>query len=93
MKLTAPPHIGKEERRTRIEKLCTEMEKDGIGAVLVGPTASLRYFTGVSWHPSERFTGALIRADGTVEYITPAFERDKVGAIIGIEGNIYTWQE
>jgi Xaa-Pro dipeptidase len=93
MKLTAPAHIGKNERRLRIEKLCAEMDKDGIGAVLIGPTASLRYFTGVNWHPSERFTGALIRADGIVEYITPAFERDKVAAVIGVEGDIFTWQE
>ncbi|HTT99414.1 MAG TPA: Xaa-Pro peptidase family protein [Rhizomicrobium sp.] len=93
MKRTSPPHIGKEERRARIENLCAEMDKDGVGAVLIGPTASLRYFTGVNWHASERFTGAMIRADGTVEYITPAFERDKVGAVIGVEGDIFTWQE
>ena len=93
MTLIAPPKIGKDERRARIENLCAEMDKDGIGAVLIGPTASLRYFTGVHWHPSERFTGALIRADGTVEYITPGFERDKVAAVIGIEGDIFTWQE
>src|ERR1700744_4716957 len=93
MTLIAPPKIGKDERRARIEKLCAEMDKDGIGAGLIGPTASLRYFTGVNWHPSERFTGALILADGTVEYITPAFERDKVSAVIGIEGDIFTWQE
>ena len=84
MPLIAPPKIGKDERRARIETLCAEMDKDGIGAVLIGPTASLRYFTGVNWHPSERFTGALIRADGTVEYITPGFERDKVAAVIGV---------
>ena len=93
MKLSPPPHIGKDERKARIEKLCAEMDRDGIGAVLIGPTASLRYFTGVNWHPSERFTGALIRADGTVEYITPAFEHDKVAAVIGVEGDIFTWQE
>jgi Xaa-Pro dipeptidase len=88
-----PPYIGTEERRARIRGLCALMEEQGIGAVLIGSTASLRYFTGVSWHPSERFTGALIGADGTVEYITPAFERDKVAAVIGIEGDIHTWQE
>src|SRR5665213_2169410 len=93
MKHVSPPHIGKAERHARIEKLCAEMDKDGIGAVLIGPTASLRYFTGVNWHPSERFTGALIRAGRTAAYITPAFERDKVGAVIGIEGDIFTWQE
>ena len=93
MTLIAPPKIGKDERRARIEKLCAAMDEGGIGAVLIGPTASLRYFTGVNWHPSERFTGALIRADGTVEYITPGFERDKVAAVIGVEGDIFTWQE
>jgi len=77
----------------RIEKLCAEMDKGGHRRVLIGPTASLRYFTGVNWHPSERFTGALIRADGTVEYITPAFERDKVAAVIASKGDIFTWQE
>jgi Xaa-Pro dipeptidase len=93
MPRVAPPKIGTDERRARIGKLCAEMDKDGVGAVLIGPTASLRYFTGVAWHPSERFTGALIRADGTVEYIAPGFERDKVAAVIGIEGDIFTWEE
>ncbi len=93
MKPTPPPPIGKDERHRRIASLCAEMEMQGIGAVLVGPTASLRYFTGIAWHPSERFTGALIHADGRVEYITPAFERDKVAGVIGVEGDIFTWQE
>ncbi len=88
-----PPAIGKDERRARIARLCAEMETENIGAVLIGPTSSLRYFTGVAWHPSERFTGALIRQDGTVEYITPGFERDKVGQVIGVEGDIHTWEE
>ncbi|HVZ91849.1 MAG TPA: Xaa-Pro peptidase family protein [Rhizomicrobium sp.] len=88
-----PPPIGKDERRRRIANLCVEMENANIGAVLVGPTASLRYFTGVNWHPSERFTGALIYSDGRVEYVTPAFERDKVAQVIGVDGDIFTWQE
>jgi Xaa-Pro dipeptidase len=90
---TAPPAISKDERRARIARLCAEMETENLGAVLIGPTSSLRYFTGVAWHPSERFTGALIRQDGTVEYITPGFERDKVGQVIGVEGDIHTWEE
>jgi Xaa-Pro dipeptidase len=88
-----PAPIGQEERRARIRGLCTLMDEQGIGAVLIGPTASLRYFTGMSWHPSERFTGALIHSTGRVEYVTPGFERDKVAQIIGIEGDIHTWEE
>ncbi|HUB84089.1 MAG TPA: Xaa-Pro peptidase family protein [Rhizomicrobium sp.] len=93
MKRTAPAPIGQAERKTRIEKLCAAMDAAGVAATLIGPTASLKYFTGMSWHPSERFTGALIHKNGTVEYITPGFEKDKVAQIIGIPGDIHVWQE
>jgi len=89
----SPAPIGREERRARVRGLRGLMDESGIGAVLIGPTASLRYFTGMSWHASERFTGALIHADGRVEYITPGFERDKVAQVIGIDGEIHTWEE
>jgi Xaa-Pro dipeptidase len=92
-KLTAPPKIPQAERKARIQNLCAAMEAANIAATLIGPTASLRYFTGMSWHPSERFTGALIHRSGTVEYITPGFEKDKVGQVIGIPGDIHVWQE
>jgi len=74
----------------------TSLRRDGEGErrrSAARPTANLRYFTGVAWHASERFTGALIRCDGTVEYITPAFERDKVAQITGVPGDICTWHE
>src|ERR1700742_1119777 len=92
-KLTAPPRIGKDERKKRVHALCAQMEKDGVAATLIGPTSSLRYFTGVSWHPSERFTGALVHANGKLDYICPAFERDKVSAMVGIDGEFFTWHE
>jgi len=94
MKLPAPPApIGAGERRARIDGLCAQMQDAGLACVLLGPTSSLRYFTGIAWHPSERFTGALIQADGRVDYICPGFERDKVGGVIGVPGEIFTWEE
>jgi Xaa-Pro dipeptidase len=93
MKLTAPPKISQAERKGRIEKLCAAMDAANVAATLIGPTASLKYFTGMSWHPSERFTGALIHKNGTVEYITPGFEKDKVQGVIGVPGDIHVWQE
>lgn len=89
----SPPPIGAAERKSRIASLCQEMQTAGVSAVLIGPTASLRYFTAVAWHPSERFTGALIHQDGKVEYITPGFEREKVQGVVGIPGEIFTWEE
>lgn len=91
--MVAPPRIAKEERKSRVAKLCAVMEQAGFAAVLLGPTSSLRYFTGVSWHPSERFTGALIHAGGRVDYICPGFERDKVSGLVGVDGEIFTWEE
>jgi Xaa-Pro dipeptidase len=88
-----PPAIGNDERQQRLDRLRALMTAEGIGAALIGPTASLRYFTGMSWHPSERFTGAMVHAHGGVDYICPGFERDKVGQIIGIPGDIHTWEE
>lgn len=69
------------------------MERQGICAVLLGATSSLRYFTGISWHPSERLVGALIHASGAVDYICPGFERSKVEGLVSIPGEILTWEE
>jgi Xaa-Pro dipeptidase len=68
------------------------MDKAGAGAVLLGATSSLRYFTGMSWHPSERICGALVHPN-RLEYIAPRFELDKVAQIIGVPGEILTWEE
>jgi Xaa-Pro dipeptidase len=92
-KKAAPPPIGQTERKARINALCAEMQSANIAATLVGPTSSLIYFTGMSWYPSERLTAALVHVSGKVEYITPGFEREKVAGIIGVPGDIHTWEE
>ncbi len=90
---TTPARIGLGERRARLGALCAAMDAAGLGAVVLGATASLRYFTGLSWSPSERFTGAIVHASGTVEYVCPAFELSKVSGIVGVPGEILVWQE
>lgn len=90
---TAPPRIGVDERRARVDRLRAEMEAAAVEAVLLGPTTSLRYFTGVAWSPSERILGALVYARGGVDYIAPRFELEKVGQLIAVNGDILTWEE
>jgi Xaa-Pro dipeptidase len=92
-RLVPPPAIDAAERRARIAKLAAGMRAQNLSAVLLGPTTGLRYFTGIGWHPSERFTGALVHADGTLEYICPRFERDKVSGLITLEGEMSNWEE
>ncbi len=73
------------------------MEVAGVAAVLLGATSSLRYFTGLVWSPSERFTGALVHADGRLEYVCPRFELDKIAGLTAaagaVAGDILTWEE
>jgi Xaa-Pro dipeptidase len=87
-----PAAISQAERETRLAALRQSMDAAGACAVLLGATSSLRYFTGMSWHPSERFCGALVHPD-RLEYIAPRFELDKVAQIIGVPGEILTWEE
>ena len=84
--------ISVDERRQRLNALRMKMDKAGVAGVLLGSTSSLRYFTGVIWHPSERFLGALITAD-RIDYIGPAFERTKVESLISVPGELFTWEE
>ncbi len=95
--LPAAAPIDAEERRARIRALAGRLKAEGLAALLLGPTASLRYYTGLDWHPSERLTGALIHADGRVEYICPRFELDKVAGLTAapnaVAGDILTWEE
>ncbi len=60
--------------------------------MLLGPTESLRYFTGLVWHPSERFLGALVTSTA-LYYIVPGFERSRVETLPHLPGEILVWEE
>lgn len=92
MPLHRPPDIAPAQRAARIERLRASMQESGIAAVVIGATASLRYFAGIAWHPSERFTGVVIAPD-TLTYICPGFERDKVQSLVTVPGEIRVWEE
>jgi Xaa-Pro dipeptidase len=87
-----PAPIGAAERAARLEALRRQMDNAGVSAVLLGSTTSLRYFTGVSWHASERFCGAIVHPD-RIEYVAPGFELEKVSSLLGAPGDVLTWEE
>jgi len=91
-KTTPPAGISVEERQARLQGLRQQMDSHGVAAVLLGATSSLKYFTGISWHASERFCGAIVHAD-RIEYVAPRFELEKVSQLIGAPGEILTWEE
>ncbi|WP_245445385.1 M24 family metallopeptidase [Agrobacterium rosae] len=89
---TKPAPIGNAERFERLERLRAKMAKQDIAALLLGSTESLRYFTGLVWHQSERLLGAVVTPTD-LHYIVPGFEKSRVDTLPHIDGDIHIWQE
>ena len=86
------PRISQDERQLRLTGLRQGIEAEGVAGVLLGPTESLRYFTGLVWHQSERFLGALVTPTA-IFYIVPGFERSRVETLPHLPGQILVWEE
>lgn len=87
-----PASISTAERLQRLKRLRLAMREQDIEALLLGSTESLRYFTGLVWHQSERLLGAVI-TQSALHYIVPGFEKSRVDTLPHIEGDIHLWQE
>ncbi len=87
-----PAPITNEERQHRLERLRRLMQGQGVTALLLGSTESLRYFTGLVWHQSERLLGAVITST-SLHYIVPGFEKSRVDTLPHLEGEVHIWQE
>ena len=81
------------EREARIEKAQGLMASQKIAALVVDAGSSLEYFTGISWWPSERPMVAIIPASGSVRYICPGFEEDRLRELIKFGKDVYAWKE
>ncbi|GGB13242.1 X-Pro dipeptidase [Brucella endophytica] len=87
-----PPRITDKERLDRLSRLRAMIDAAGLGGLLLGPTESLRYFTGLVWHQSERLLGALVTPTA-LYYIVPGFELTRVETLPHLPGEIHVWQE
>lgn len=85
--------ITNDERRARVEKARALMDAQGVDALYLDASTSLYYFTGLRCRPSERLHGAVIGRTGELIYLCPAFEREKIATMIGLDGDIRTWHE
>jgi Xaa-Pro dipeptidase len=86
------PKITDDERWQRLVRLQASLDEKGLGGILLGASESLRYFTGLVWHQSERLLGALVTPK-SVTYIVPGFERSRVESLPHLPGEIVVWQE
>jgi len=85
--------IGVDERLARVAKAQRLMREQGIDALLLEAGSALVYFTGVRWWRSERFTGAVIPADGDIAFVTPYFEEPSVRESMTFGDDVRTWHE
>jgi Xaa-Pro dipeptidase len=85
--------ITRDERLARIDKarqLLGGLEAD---ALLIGAGASLRYFAGISWSPSERLVAMLLPRDGDPIMICPRFELGTLEADLDVPADLRLWEE
>lgn len=85
--------ITRKEREARIAKAQKLMQENNIGALLIEAGSSLTYFTGIKWWRSERFTGAVLTAEGHMTIITPFFEEPSIRESLKVESDVRTWHE
>ena len=85
--------ISIEEIKGRVKKAQGLMVEKGIAALLLDAGTSLKYFTGLSWWPSERPLVAVIPSTGEISYICPGFEEERLHEILKVGEKVYAWQE
>ncbi|UTW54350.1 Xaa-Pro peptidase family protein [Kordiimonas sp. SCSIO 12610] len=81
------------EYKARLEKACGLMVDNDIEAIYLNAGSSLTYFTGTSWHASERMVGAILTKEGILEYIAPYFEISTLESFMVVKGPVNGWQE
>lgn len=85
--------ISLAEKQTRIAKAQRLLVANKMDALVLDAGTGLKYFTGISWWPSERTMVAIIPAKGEVTYVCPAFEEARLREQITIGNRVYAWQE
>lgn len=88
----APP-IGPDEYAARLDRTRALLEATGYDALLVGAGASLRYFTGLDWMPSERLVAMLLPREGAAFLICPAFELGSLTRSMTVPMDVRCWEE
>ena len=85
--------ISPEERKMRVNKAQKLMAEKQIQAIILDAGINMNYFTGISWHPSERSMLAIIPVKGDPFFICPAFEEDRFLEMTPAGTKVFTWEE
>ncbi len=87
-----------DERSERQERARQLMRDNHLDAILLAPSTSLAYFTGIRWEGGERLFAMVLPAKGDAFYVAPAFEEGRAREQIaqspnGAHPDLRVWQE
>jgi Xaa-Pro dipeptidase len=85
--------ISAEERKSRVAKAQKLMVEKNIQAIILDAGINMNYYTGISWHPSERSMLVVIPVKGELHFICPAFEEDRFLEMAPAGTKVQTWEE
>ncbi len=77
----------------KIKRLTNRMKKEDYDAVLIGPSADLKYFTGLSPYEDERVKLLFIRQDGEHFFIAPEMWANEIVLSYDDKAKIYKWSD
>ena len=81
------------EFQDRIARAQALMQAQNIAAIYLNAGTNLYYFTGMQWYASERMVGAILPAQGGLQFIGPAFEENTLNEFMLVPGEFHGWQE
>ncbi len=81
------------EHKIRLKKAADLLNTNNLDALYLHAGSNLLYFTGMKWKPSERMVGALLTAEGDLQYIGPAFEAGTINSYMKLEAPLQCWEE
>jgi Xaa-Pro dipeptidase len=85
--------ICADERRRRIERARELTRNAGADVLLVAAGASLNYFLGINWRPSERLVALMVTAADVPVLVAPRFEEGALAAVTAIDVDVRFWDE
>ena len=85
--------ISLQEFNDRIASAQAIMQREGIKAIYLNAGTNLYYFTGMRWGAGERLVGAILPAQGELQFIAPRFEQYTINEFMLVQGPLHYWHE
>lgn len=77
----------------RVSALASELQRLGLDAIYLGPSADLEYIGGLDTHPDERVRGLLVSRNARCVAITPLLYKEEMTGAFGSDAGYEEWND